>query len=224
MCNKWSRVAQEQLYKNIVGFSSEKKFKSFINTISTSPSNSAIFIRSLDLRQLSSIQCEQGYIYELHLTKPEVGTIADHCGKLQSFKANSNSGRLWNGLRYQIVEKGNFKHFTSLPFPLVDDCVDYGDIAMASSKRLTSLVAHCPSTELNERIQRRISLFGYSIPIQKYVLIDSLSSFEKLEELTVIEIGGLGRSLSRYDYYVNQCPTTLKALLFQTAYYYLQAI
>lgn len=133
VCTKWKRVAHEQLYKDVKEFSSVANFNSFMDTISISPSNPGVYVKSLMLYALRYFRNQRGGTNNVELTNDMIAIIGEHCPKyLKSFVAFSNSG-VFEGLLSQI-NLGRFKHLTSIPLPSGTHYLDYANTTDCSFK------------------------------------------------------------------------------------------
>lgn len=215
VCSKWKPVAQEQLYKDVNGFTSVAKFNSFMDTISNSPSNPGAYIKSLNLLFLPFIDDQQGGMIQMKLTKQDILTIGDKCPKVKSLLIASANSEVWEGLWSQ-VNSGHFQHLSHIPLPDPKSYLYYATTALALSKGLESLYISCLNIECApDDLFLPISA-NREIPLQQDLLVNGLKLlFANLNELTVHEINGIGRSISRYDFILEQCPPSVKKL-----YYY----
>lgn len=145
VCNKWSRMAQEQLYKNVKGFSSAEKFNSFLETINSSPSNPNSYVKSLDIWPLSTHLNERGYEKNL-MSRRKIHITREKCPKIESFHAY-RTYVVWNGITSE-VKSGNFKHLKITPSLTDKHYLAYAHTAVALSKNLESLHISFPNIKL----------------------------------------------------------------------------
>jgi hypothetical protein len=66
-CSKWRRVVQEQLYKNAIGFSSTVILDSFLEALTSSPTNPGVHVKCLDLYPLPYIKVKMVAAKNLNL-------------------------------------------------------------------------------------------------------------------------------------------------------------
>lgn len=207
--SKWSRVAQELLYKNIKGFTTYRKFYSFMETISSSPSNPGSYTKSVDLWPLSYTIDQQFGQKKLELTQTAIATIGKYCPKVKSLRGNFNIG-VFECLTTQ-VNAGYFKHLIDVPYSKDEDCLAYANTAIALSRTLYFLAIRYLNLkygDFDHGINLSVSLVNRNINLQHDVLVSKMNSFANLQSVAISEVNGLGQSLFRYDCIINQFPAT----------------
>lgn len=93
-----------------------------------------------------------------------------------------------------------------------DECLDYTNAAIALSEGLKVLLIIClkysgSDAPLSQSSYKKITL-------QHSLLVDRLKKFPSLEELRIKEADDQGRSISHYNYVLNQCLPAVKKFTF----------
>lgn len=223
VCNKWSRVAQERLYEKIYSFSSNAKLETYLETISSSPSNSGAYVKAID--QFSTSLRNNPKNNECELTEKSIEIIGKNCPKVTCMALGPYTNvEVWEELLLQI-RNGRFKRLSFIPVPaLPDGYLVYANAAIALSKSLVQLFILCLNIKVDDDDSLAPVSFNHDLPLQYDILVKNLKSFTNLEQLILAEMNGFGKNLSRYDYLIDQCPAPVESVSFMAQCYpnYLQ--
>lgn len=88
ICNKWGRVAQDQLYKEIGGRFSSAKLNTLLDTISNSPSKRGLYVKYLDTSSYIDAYEDIRTLVVRNLTRSQIAIIGESCPKLKSIQGN----------------------------------------------------------------------------------------------------------------------------------------
>lgn len=170
------------MYKNINGFSSLAKFKSFLETFTSSSSNPGSLVKHLGVFVKSPGSWIPSYEKRPNVpevTKSDIGVIGKYCPKAKCFEVQAPDRNYWEGITSE-VHGGRFKHLSRISVPeVVEGCLAYANTAVALSNNLKLLCTQCLNIEYNGYDSRRSK--NQELNLQHSLLLDNLHNFSNLE-------------------------------------------